>query len=290
MAPIRRARALRAGPRLLAAPAAAGLLAACAAAQSNIAHADIAAFARACGDPEAAPTEIVKNCSRALRTGELGSKGAAQAFLNRGAAFASLGRPDQALNDFDAAAASYAEIAAIWSNRGRALLRLERPQEALQSYERALSLAPGDAESELGRATALIELGAADQALPILESLLDAAPRNLRVRYQRARALAATNNPDAALADVDAVLDAAPNAVAAILLRAQVLEERDPAEAEAAYAAAIDVAPDDPRAHYRRGRLRDRTGGAGAIDDLKRAWELGYRDEWLNNRLLAADE
>ncbi len=281
--------AARHAMRLAAAPLVGALLAC--GTPADLAYADVRAFARACGDPGADAASVIKNCSRALQTGQLGAKGVAQAFLNRGAAFATLGEPEQALRDFDQAAGSFEAIPEIWSNRGRALLRLEKPAEALDSYDRAAALGLNDLEVALGRATAMIELGASDQALPILEPLQEQEPRNLRVRYQRARAYAATGVSAQALVETRAVLEAEPAALAARLLEAQLLEPRDPAAARASYAAAIEVAPDDPRAYYRRGRLIERSGDqGGAAADLRRAWDLGYRDEWLNDWLQRAGE
>jgi Flp pilus assembly protein TadD len=54
-----------------------------------------------------------------------------------------MGRPDDPLASFSACVALAPESAACYCNRGRAYAELGRPDRARQDYERALELDPG---------------------------------------------------------------------------------------------------------------------------------------------------
>lgn len=250
--------------------------------------ADVRLFARECAALENSPQKTIRFCTRALETQRLGAKPQAQVLVNRAVAFSALDRPDAALADYDQAAALYPWLFETWPNRGRTLLRLGRPLDAFESFERALSLRPNDTPSKIGRAAALIAGGAPDRALEDLDAVLVEEPRNATALYNRGVANMALGRLYDAGLDFSDVIAIEPNDVDARLKRGRLREApwRDGALDD--YAAAIAIAPDDPRPYFQRGRFLDSLGEAARADqDFRRAWELGMRGEWLHERIIS---
>lgn len=263
-------------------------LAVCLALLVPLAAADVRQFARECSALDQSPEDVVRFCSLALDTRKLGPKGMAQTLVNRGVAYASLDRPKKALADYDRAGALAPDLFEIWPNRGATLLRLGDAVGAFHSYSRALSMAPQDRISLIGRGAALVAGGAPDRALADLNAAIALDPEDPTALYNRGLAYAALGDKLRASADFSEVIALAPRDVDARLQRGQLRERRFGAGALEDYAAAISNDPEDPRPYYRRGRLLDALGEVQAAnDDFQRAWRLGYRDEWLHERIIA---
>lgn len=106
----------------------------------------------------------------------------------RGLALARLGRPDQALQDFEAAIALNDRDPVYWQNKGAALEDLARDAEALEAYSRALALKPDLPQSLYRRGFLHGKAGRPQQAIADLNEAirLDAARREFF--YYRAMA------------------------------------------------------------------------------------------------------
>lgn len=254
----------------------------------DTARADIRAFAEACSDPNLRPDRRVKMCNSALAEKVLGARGMAQVMVNRGASYVLLNRLDLALTDYDDAARLAPDLFEIWPDKGYILLEMRRFEDAFQSFQTALSLRPNDQASLVGRGRALLDGGAPVEALSDFTLALTRDPDDLAALRHRARAYARLGDPLGADADLTRLVGLAPEDVLARLQRADLYAGANPEAALIDYEAAMAIAPDDPRAFYLRGRLLDQMGrAADANRDLRRAYELGWRDEWLIERMIA---
>ncbi len=106
----------------------------------------------------------------------------------RGLALARLGRPNQALQDFEAAIALNDRDPVYWQNKGAALEDLARDAEALDAYSRALALKPDLPQSLYRRGFLHGKAGRPQQAIADLNEAirLDASRREFF--YYRAMA------------------------------------------------------------------------------------------------------
>ncbi len=73
------------------------------------------------------------------------------AWYNRGVAYSSLGRRQEAIDSYDEALRLDPGYAAAWNNKGIALSALGRHEEAIACYEKALEAGVG--ESDAGNET-----------------------------------------------------------------------------------------------------------------------------------------
>ncbi len=94
---------------------------------------------------------------------------------------------------------------------------------------------------------------------------------------------------DMAITAFDQALTLKPNDPAASLQRADLHAMKGNVDAALLdFSTAILLAPDAARPRYARGRYLDVLGrGQEANEDLRKAWRLGWRDEWLNERIVS---
>ncbi len=106
----------------------------------------------------------------------------------RGLSLARLGRPDQALQDFEAAIALNDRASVYWQNKAAALEDLARDTEALEAYSQALALNPDSPQSLYRRGFLHGKAGRPQQAIADLSEAirLDASRREFF--YYRAMA------------------------------------------------------------------------------------------------------
>ncbi len=95
-----------------------------------------------------------------------------EALYNRGNLHLESLRLADALADFDRTLLVRPDVPAVWNNRGSALRGLHRHADALVSYERAVALAPNHINAMTNRAIALFDLGRLDQALTAADAVL----------------------------------------------------------------------------------------------------------------------
>lgn len=88
----------------------------------------------------------------------------AGALLNRGALKMRLGRPAEALLDFERIVRDDPRSVDAHVNRNRALLILQQDEVALEAAQAALDLSPGRRDARLGKAIALASLGRVEEA------------------------------------------------------------------------------------------------------------------------------
>ncbi|MEM6671014.1 MAG: tetratricopeptide repeat protein [Pseudomonadota bacterium] len=265
----------------------AGLFFASAFLSACAANAQLQVYITECNSPDLAPERVIRNCTLALKTEELGPKGEAQTLYTRGNAFLVMGKTRLALRDYDSANKRDSGIFQIWEARGRALFRLGRVPESRTSFEEALKLNPDDRQARVGRGAALVALGQPEAALEDLDAALAEEPDDPTALFHRAMAFISMDNRPQAVSALGEVIALSPRFARAYYLRGQLREGDRPEAALADYNKAIELSPEEGRNYFARGMLLERLGDpAQALVDFKRAYELGLRNEELNRRLV----
>jgi len=88
----------------------------------------------------------------------------ARAYINRGAAYAELGKYDKAIEDLNKAIKLNKDFAYAYYNRGNAYVKLNRYDKAIKDYNKAIELNPDDAEAYGNRGLVYVILGEHDRA------------------------------------------------------------------------------------------------------------------------------
>lgn len=168
----------------------------------------------------------------------------------RGNLLRALGRFEEALASHQQALALAPKSPAIHANLCALFLSWKRPTDALVEAEAALALAPDSKELEYNRGTCLFQLGRLDEAVASLEHVVASAPRHHQgwLNLGEARVLGG-----------------------------------DDAGAEAAFRAAIAVAPEVAEAHF---NLALRLLARGAFEEGWREYEWRRRLDDLPMRRL----
>ena len=87
---------------------------------------------------------------------------------------------------------------------GVALIRLGRPSEAIPEFEAELKLIPDDPDTQYNLAYALLETSQKDQAMAMLRTLMAAHPDHAQAQYQLGKELLAPGNVDEAVPHLEA--------------------------------------------------------------------------------------
>lgn len=239
-----------------------------------------------CADLSASAQDVAHHCRRALANDRLSGDQALAAGLNLGDALLTLGRAEDALDAFDAAAANGRERVELYLGRADAHETLGRRREAAGDLDRALALAPGSRDVRLARGAFYLGAGAADAAFEEFDAAVRLDPDDADARFNRGVALIALSRGAEAERDFTAVLRDYPKDAGAYLQRGRARDGRDDAGALADYEKAAALAPEWTDPVFLAGRLLDRTGRVEAANArFRRAFELGYRDPWLLERI-----
>jgi len=137
-----------------------------------------------------------------------------------GVAAGDAGRLDEALKEFDTAAALDPSYGPAHFHRGLALERTGRVRDALGAYTRALRAQPDLFEARYGLSSVSAKLGDLDGAIALLRQIVAALPDlaearynlglNLWNRYKKSTGLRRTEDLDAALDELRAAIRLAP--------------------------------------------------------------------------------
>ena len=263
--------------------------------------------------------KAVDSLSRELEATDLNNDKRAGLLNDRGVAQWRIGALKPALDDFNAAATLYPELASIYNNRGNVLLALQVPAEAVRDFERAILLAPSYSAAYNNRAIAQIQLGNLTAAIADFSKASELAPNapapiNGRGRvhlesgrpylalrdFSRAIALDPSYRPGyrnralvrialhqytVAIDDLSNALTFAPSDPGMLLTRgtAQIAAQN--------YGAALQdldklvgLTPNSPAAYAERGRARSMMGSfPEAMTDFAKALEFDakYRDAYV---------
>lgn len=199
--------------------------------------------------------------------------GYAAALGSMGNMLASLGRPHEAIQSYNALLALQPEDAMTHYNRALALQGLGRAAAALEGYNIAIRLRPGYPPAHANRGLVLRALGRLEAAIASFDAALQIDPTLPLVHTNRANALLEKGDIPAALAAIDEAIHHAPDHAEAHNSRAAILHAQgDLPAAIAACDTAIALRPDLAEAWLNRGITRLASGDrAGAIADYRAA-------------------
>lgn len=250
------------------------------------AHAQLDTFIDVCGDPDARPADVVHFCQKALDTGRLPKRAEAQVRTNRGIGLFQMQRYDEAVQEYSRAAAADAGLIDIYLNRARAYEKLGRLREAAADYAEALRRNPREANAYVGRGAMLLSHGDPQRAITDLTTAIKLQPDWVSPYFNRGVAHMRLRDYAAATVDFSFVIQRNPQDSAAYLNRGRARVGLGLAEAGADFDKAIELAPEWGGAWFARGQYWDSKGNTEAANgDFIRAYQLGYQDPWLVERM-----
>lgn len=239
-----------------------------------------------CGNPNASPRDVIHFCRMALDTGKLDPLAAAQVNANLGIGYFELGNYGEAVAAYTAAIATAPQMVAAYVNRARAYERLQRPNEAAADYTQAIQLDAGAADAYLGRGVLLLRHGQAQRAIDDFSRAIYGRPDWVAPRFNRGVAYLNTGANAEAEQDFSEVLSKSPEDAAAWTNRGRARAALGDPRAEADFDRAIGLDPEFGGAWFARGKYHDDRGAREAANaDFLRAYELGYADPWLIQRM-----
>lgn len=250
------------------------------------AKAQIETLVEVCGDPKAAPRDIVNFCQRALNSGKLNDQAAAQVRANLGVGFFELGQYNDAIAEYSRAIEAEPSMIGAYLNRARAYERVSRLREAAADYAKALELDPQAADAHLGRGAMLLAHGDPGRSVDDFSRAIQMQPSWVAPYFNRGMAYLQLGYWNEAAEDFSSVIGRSPQDAAAYLNRGRARAGAGLPEAGADFDQALEIDPEWGGAWFARGQYWDARGNVEAANrDFMRAYELGYPDPWLHQRV-----
>lgn len=239
-----------------------------------------------CGNPKAEPRDIVHFCRMALDTGKLDALAAAQVNANLGVGYFELGNYDAAVSAYSEAIAGAPEMVAAYVNRARAHERLGQPDKAAVDYSKAIELDSRAADAWLGRGVLMLRHGRTKQAISDFTEAVRTAPHWSAARFNLGTAYLETGAFAEAEGQFSEVIQGDPDDAAAWASRGRARAGLGDPQAEADFDRAVALEPESGSVWFARGKYHDERGAREAANaDFLRAYELGYADPWLIQRV-----
>ena len=239
-----------------------------------------------CSDPETPPRDALNACRRVAELGRLDARRRALVWLNAGIAAHALGLYAEAVEAHGAAIGADPRLSAAFENRALAYEKLNRLNEALTDLAAAISLQPTEPGAYLSRGILMLNHGAPERALPDFGKAIELDPSLTTARYNRGLAFLQLGQNELAEVDFSAVIGRNPRDAGAYLNRGRARAAQGKAGVRNDFDRAIALKPEWAPGWYMRGRFLD---SAGAVDeanaDFLRAYQLGYSDPWLIERM-----
>ena len=250
------------------------------------AKADLRNFVAVCGDPNASARDVVNMCQRALATGELGSEATAQVRANLGIGFHELGQYSDAVAEYTRGLKSAPRMAALYLNRAKAYEKLRRLSEAAADYDSALRIDSNAADIYMSRGVMLLTNGDPARSIKDFTKAIDLEPGWTGPYFNRGVAHFRLGDSLAAERDFSVVLQRNPGDAGAYLNRARARAALGRADAGLDFDRALEIEPEWGGGWFARGQYFDALGNREAANqDFLRAYELGYPDPWLIQRV-----
>jgi tetratricopeptide (TPR) repeat protein len=123
-----------------------------------------------------AGAELVEMC-RKMVASEMTPDNSAEAWVNKGVAFGSSGRREEAIQCFDRAIELHPRFDWPWYAKGLALSELARDEEAISCYDRAVELNPRFDLAWYNRGISLKALGWLEEAIRSFDRAIESNPR-----------------------------------------------------------------------------------------------------------------
>ena len=133
--------------------------------------------------------------------------GFVEAYVNRGNAKNSLGRPEDAIADYDQAIRLNPDLASVtYFNRACAKSKLDRYEDAIADHDQAIRLKPDFVEAYLDRGNAKSQLNRPEDAIADYDRAIELGPDNAEAYFNRGAVNGTLNRHEAAVADSDAAI------------------------------------------------------------------------------------
>ncbi len=139
----------------------------------------------------------------------------AEAFNNRGIAYANLGKWQQAIKDYDTAIELNPAFHEAFNNRGSAYASSGDPESAKRDFDEALRLDPKNELAYCNRGTAEAGLGRLDKAVEDFSRAIDLKSGNATFYFNRGNVYAEQQEYLKAVEDFERAIEADPGHVAA---------------------------------------------------------------------------
>lgn len=239
-----------------------------------------------CADRSASAGEVAYHCKLALRSGGLSRDQTVAVYLNLGYAELALGQTGQAVESFTAAASLDPSRVESYVGRAQAYEDRRAYDQADQDWKRALGLASGSVDVRLGRGAYFLRQGRAELALEEFTAALRIDPDEGDARYNRGLSWLMLDRKAEAERDFTRLLQDYPNDAGAYFNRARAREGQNDNGALQDYAKSSELSPAWSSPWFFSGKLLERMGRqAEANRQYRRAFELGYQDPWLLERI-----
>ncbi|MDD4651255.1 MAG: tetratricopeptide repeat protein [Methanothrix sp.] len=137
----------------------------------------------------------------------------AEVWFNKGFAYSSLGRYEEAISSYEQAIRIDPQLAEAWNNKGIALSNLGRHKEAIKAYEAAIKLERGFSAAWYNKGLSLDALGRNAEAIEAYDKALKMDPQNARVWINKANDLNILGRYDEALQACGRAIAIQPNDV-----------------------------------------------------------------------------
>ena len=263
-----------------------GLLLAAAVLLPSAAKADLETFVQMCAGANSTAHQVVNFCGKAIATGRLKPTAKAQVLTNLSIGYFELGQFGSAVKAATESLESKPDFVPAFLNRAKAYEKLQRLQDAADDYEAALKIDRNSAEAFLGRGLLLLRNGDPYRAVQDLSQAVSLAPEWGAARFNRGVAYLQIGQYTRADQDFSDLIRRNPRDAEAYLYRAQARSALKQPSADQDFDTAIELAGEWGLAWFVRGRHRDRLGDKeGANSDFLRAYQLGYSDPWLIERI-----
>jgi tetratricopeptide (TPR) repeat protein len=213
----------------------------------------------------------------------------------RAAAWWELGKPEQALEDFDKAIELGYTEAHAYTSRGLFHAAIGNHQEAIADFDEAIKIDPQDIAPLVNRAATQMAKGDHTAAVADYTAALKLKPDSISLLHQRSLAYKAAGQLDEAIADFNSILTVQEDYYAAVMGRGYIhFQQQRFDQAVADFAKAIELRPEDAVAWNNRGYNQLQLGNhADALRDYDEAIRLAPKyAQALQNRawLLATVE
>lgn len=250
------------------------------------ASAQVQNFVAICGDPDAPARDVVSMCQKALATGELGDTATAQVRANLGIGFYELGQYSDAVAEYTRAIQTAPRMIALYLNRARAYEKLRRLPDAAADYDAALRIDRRAADVYLSRGVMLLSHGDPGRSVLDFDKVIELEPSWVSSYFNRGVALMRLGEPLRAERDFSVVLQRNSADAGAYLNRGRARAALGRSDAGLDFDRALEIEPEWGGAWFARGQFFDSQGSREAANqDFLRAYELGYPDPWLIQRV-----
>ena len=250
------------------------------------AAAQVENFVAVCGNPDASARDVVTMCQKALATGDLGPVASAQVRANLGIGFFELGQYTDAVAEYTEALKTAPRMIELYVNRARAFEKLRRLNDAAADYDQALRIDRRSPDVYLSRGAMLLSHGDPVRAVKDFDQVIQLQPQWISSYFNRGVALLQLGENARAEQDFSTVIQRNPADAAAYLNRGRARAALGRADAGIDFDRALEIDPEWGGGWFARGQFFDANGNREAANrDFVRAYELGYPDPWLIQRV-----